>query len=128
MEVCYISPLQVEEIDDDNWILTSNFSATIDGKGLIVPKGFKTDFASVPRLPFAYWIFGGIGHRPAVLHDWLYGIGGSSEDKQYADNILLHGIIADGDSGVKARAMYAAVRTFGFTRWNKPKELIKEPL
>jgi len=41
--------------------------------GLIdVPIGFETDFASVPRIPFIYAMYGGRVHREAVLHDYLY--------------------------------------------------------
>ena len=39
---------------------------------IVVPAGFITDFASVPRLPFVYMFFGGVGDEAAVLHDWLY--------------------------------------------------------
>ena len=34
---------------------------------ITIPAGFKTDLASVPRLPFAYWLTGGTANRPAVL-------------------------------------------------------------
>lgn len=37
-----------------------------------VPPGFQTDFASVPRWPVAYWLFGGRSHREAVIHDFLF--------------------------------------------------------
>lgn len=117
MEVCFVTPLDVQEIDDDNWILTSDFVVTVDGKTFTVPKGFKTDFASVPRVPFAYWMFGNIGHRPAVIHDYLYTLGGTQEDKTFADDVLLHGIIADGDSSIKAHAMWTAVHLFGGSHW-----------
>ena len=33
--------------------------------------GFETDFASVPRLPFAFLLFGDRVHAAAVVHDWL---------------------------------------------------------
>lgn len=36
-----------------------------------VPPGFETDFASVPRLPFAYWLTGDTAHKSAVVHDFL---------------------------------------------------------
>ena len=40
-----------------------------------VPKGFKTDLASVPRwLIFAYSLFGNLGNAAAVLHDFLYSL------------------------------------------------------
>lgn len=40
--------------------------------GLVtVPKGFETDFASVPRLPFMFVFFGDRVHAAAVIHDYL---------------------------------------------------------
>lgn len=37
----------------------------------IVPAGFVTDFASVPRMPFAFWLTGDTAHAAATLHDYL---------------------------------------------------------
>jgi hypothetical protein len=36
-----------------------------------VPVGFETDFASVPRVPVAYQVWGDRAHRESVLHDYL---------------------------------------------------------
>ena len=41
---------------------------------IVVPKGFQTDFASVPRVPIVYSIFGNRAHREAVLHDYAFRI------------------------------------------------------
>ena len=38
---------------------------------IVVPSGFVTDMASVPRLPFAYWLMGDTAHASAVVHDYL---------------------------------------------------------
>lgn len=117
MIICFVTPLQVEELTDNKWKLTSSFLVTVDDKKFTVPVDFITDFASVPRLPFVYLMFGGIGNRPAVLHDFLYSLGGTIADKEFADLCLYHGIIADGDSKFKAWAMYKAVKTFGMSHW-----------
>lgn len=39
---------------------------------IIIPAGFETDFASVPRVPIAYQLWGNRAHREATLHDYLY--------------------------------------------------------
>lgn len=39
---------------------------------IIVPPGFHTDLASVPRVPIFYLMWGSRAHREAVLHDYLY--------------------------------------------------------
>ena len=56
--------------------LTENLSYYVDDNYVIViPKGFKTDFASIPRI---FWnIIAPIGKwtLPSVLHDYLYSEG-----------------------------------------------------
>jgi hypothetical protein len=37
----------------------------------VVPAGFVTDYASVPRVPFAFWLTGDTAHASAVVHDYL---------------------------------------------------------
>ena len=60
--------------DDEIWIVTKHLiynSALLD-KQIVVPPGFETDLASVPRIPFAFWLWGGRAHREGVLHDYLF--------------------------------------------------------
>jgi len=40
---------------------------------VIVPAGYETDFASVPRAPLVYWLFGDTAQASAVVHDFLCG-------------------------------------------------------
>ena len=37
-----------------------------------IPSGFESDFASVPRVPFIYSVWGGRAHRESGLHDYLF--------------------------------------------------------
>jgi len=46
------------------------FWSSIIGR-IHVPQHFETDFASVPRLPLAFLVFGDTAHAPAVVHDYL---------------------------------------------------------
>lgn len=80
----------------------------INGKYIIaVPKGFVTDLASVPRLPLAYLVAGGMADKAAVVHDFLYenAIG----TKEQADLIFLEAMKASGVSAWRRRLMYWAV-------------------
>lgn len=119
MKVNFVSDLQVVEVNDKVWRLLSPFRALVDSdngnflRSITVPQGFETDFASVPRLPFMYWFFGGTAHKAAVLHDYLYSVGGTEEDRLYADQVLKAGMLADGQNSVSAGVMYFAVRQFG---------------
>lgn len=117
MEVCFITPLELEELDDNDWFLLSDFVVTIDGKELVIPQGFKTDFATVPRVPIAYWLFGNVTHKPPVIHDWLYTQGGDDAARKYADEVLYHAMLADGVNTLKAKCIYSAVRMFGKSHW-----------
>ena len=112
----------VQEIDDDNWRLVAPFTAYVksdDGTGrtITVPQLFETDFASAPRIPFIFAKFGNRAHRPAVLHDFLYSEGGTEDDRQYADHVLLAACIADGMDSSDAHMIYDAVREFGGSHW-----------
>jgi hypothetical protein len=72
----FLSELEVSLLDDDRiWHLDSPLIYQSDLIGHIeVPKGFQTDFASVPRIPFIYDMYGDRAHRESVLHDYLYRI------------------------------------------------------
>lgn len=47
------------------------FNSDIIGRRIVVPQGFTTDYASVPRVPLAYWLTGDTAHASAVIHDYL---------------------------------------------------------
>lgn len=58
---------------DSIWILTQPLLYRSRAHGLIeTPAGFETDFASVPRIPIVYRLWGDRAHREAVLHDYLF--------------------------------------------------------
>jgi len=73
----FISPLDLDNHPEDEgcWLLRSPlvYESGLIGR-VVVPAGFCTDLASVPRLPLVYWLWGGRAHREGVLHDYLYRI------------------------------------------------------
>lgn len=85
-----------------------------------VPAGFKTDFASVPRLLLSWWVAGGRAPRPAVVHDFLYQgglVAGRRVSRADADAVLHEASAADPLSGTNAITrflMWAAVRVGGW--------------
>lgn len=86
------------------------YSALLD-LVITVPAGFVTNFASVPRAPVTYWLFGGIADEAAVIHDFGYGQG--LMPKSTADSVYLEALEACGVPLWKRTAMYLAVKTFG---------------
>ena len=74
MEAHFLTPIRAEKLTGKRWKLTDRlvyYSALLDAT-ICAPAGFVTDFASVPRLPIAYWLFGGKADSPAGIHDLLY--------------------------------------------------------
>ncbi|SFD83108.1 DUF1353 domain-containing protein [Massilia yuzhufengensis] len=111
--------LSVEQLDAVRWqlvALLAFYSAKYDSM-TIVPAGTVTDFASVPRIPLAFWLFAGIGQAAAVIHDWLYGCG--TVPRKVADDIFLEAMEACGVPTWRRIPMYWAVRAFGAGRYSK---------
>jgi len=114
----FLTALDVELVDDDQndgrgaWRLTEPFVYQSDIAGNItVPAGFVTDFASVPRVPVAFWLTGDTAHDAAVVHDYLYTTG--QVDRATADAVLLEAMALSGIPAWRRYAMYWAVRAFG---------------
>ena len=78
---------------------------------VVVPEGFVTDFASVPRVPLLYLMMNDVGQPAAVIHDFLYGEG--KIERKIADKVLDEALAAVGVSWWKRQAMYMAVRLAG---------------
>lgn len=95
------------------WQLNEDFHYKSDvlGELVCVPKGFVTDFASVPRLPVIWWLFGGIAKRPAVIHDYLYSC--KDVSRSQADAVLKEAMEANGDGWFNRSAFWAGVRVGG---------------
>jgi hypothetical protein len=121
MKVSFDSPLDVVEISDQSWQLNLPFRASVSDDAhrrvIEVPAGFVTDFASVPRLPVVFLLAGDTAHKPALLHDYLYSLGGDDAARLYADYVLRAGMAANGDPWWRRALVYRAVRLFGASHW-----------
>lgn len=80
-----------------------------DGTLYIVPAGFPTDFASVPRIP-GYALVGNRAHRAAVLHDWL--IHEDIMPARDAADLFLEAMESTGVPADIAALMHLAVRSY----------------
>jgi hypothetical protein len=66
----------LKEVSDTVYVLHGPLVYQSELAGIIVvPSGFETDLASVPRVPLFYLALAGRAHREAVLHDYLFRIG-----------------------------------------------------
>jgi len=77
-----------------------------------VPTDFETDFASVPRIPGIFDLFGDSAHEAAVLHDWLY-TSPAKAPRFLADEVLLEAMQVSGIPWWRRYPIYLAVRLFG---------------
>lgn len=124
LKIGFLTPLIVEDLSDRNWRLVAPFLTQVTGDEntwIEVPKGFETDFASVPRLPIIYSLFGNRAQKPAVLHDYLYSHGGMEKDKEFADEVFFAAMETNGNPWYQRYLMYAAVRMFGGAAFNYPR-------
>jgi len=98
---------------------------TTDCLGLLdapitIPAGYVTDGASVPR--FLWPICGTPMESPricaAIVHDWLYDVGGDDADRKTADVLYKDYNIALGMTKFTAIVEYHAIRLFGGSHFN----------
>jgi len=109
MHVEFVTQLRVSK-NNGKWVLLDPFVVRIDDWPIVVVPGFETDFASVPRVPFAYFLTGNTAHKSAVIHDYLYAL---QYDRKWADNVFYAAMEAEGVAGWRRSLMYRAVRMFG---------------
>jgi len=120
----FLTPLEVECVDDTAnsgrgiWRITAPlvYQSDILGRQMVIEPGFLTDYASVPRVPFAYWLFGDTSHRAAVVHDWLYHHHEVC-DESTANKVLLEAMKAEGIPAWRRAGIYAGVVVGGRSAW-----------
>ena len=118
----FLTELNARLKDDDRiWIIDSRLVYESDLVGIIiVPEGFETDFASVPRIPVFYILFGDRAHRESVIHDYLYRSDSfPSVSRGQADNVFLEAMKCRGKRFFVRYAMYWGVRAGGWTAYHK---------
>ena len=114
------STLSGDYLDDDKTFKLDSdlvyYSELLDWT-IYVPRGFETDFASVPRLPIIYSLFGDKAHHESVIHDHLYRILPHLCTRKEADQVFLEAMKARGKSWFIRNAMYQGVRMGGKSSW-----------
>ena len=117
----FLSALDGRSVDDKLWLLLSPLHYESDILGPIkVPLGFMTDFASVPRVPIAYMLFGDRAHRESVIHDYLYRTDSVPRATySQANNVFLEAMKVRGKGYFVRYAMYWGVVLGGWTAYHK---------
>ena len=104
--------------DGHDWLVTKPLVYEIGATGekIIVPAGFVTDLASVPR-QFCHLLSNADTYtRAAIVHDFLYWDQTCSRNE--ADKTLLAGMIESNVARWKRAAVYRAVEIGGGGAWN----------
>ncbi|MHB8091760.1 MAG: DUF1353 domain-containing protein [Syntrophales bacterium] len=105
--------------DNKFWITVEDMTYVIGSTNerIVVPKGFVTDFASIPQ---ALWSLGLSPHgqysRAAVVHDYLYWSQGCTRDQ--ADRLLVVAMKESTVSSFDEFLVYQGVNIGGMGPWN----------
>ena len=106
---------------------TFGFVAYLPGRrhiAVAVPKGYVTDFASIPG--WIQWLIAPFGRHSeaAVVHDWLYTLGtkGDSKSRKLADQTFRRALEIVGVKIIRRNLMYWAVRAGGASGFGLPND------
>jgi len=122
LQAQFLTPLFLQDIDGQTMeVIAPLVFLSLELHGIFrVPKGFVTDFASVPRGLWNLWPRVGKYSKAAVLHDASYRGDLLSKYGQrvtlirpLADRLFLEAMRASGVGAFTARVFYLAVRAFG---------------
>lgn len=111
----FLNNPRVEVLDDDLCMLTDDFILKYWDYTFIIPKGFITDFASVPRVPIAYRLFANRAKKSAIFHDFAYSTHLASREE--CDKAFLDAMRAEKLPEWICKAMYYGVRLGGASHY-----------
>ena len=124
----FTAPLDVRIHDVDDFELLRDLSyyvgATPETYTIYVPKGYRTDLASVPRFLWSLYPPHGRWAKAAVIHDRLYTHQYEHPliTRKMADYIFLEGMRILNVPEQDAKTIYLAVRAFGWIYWDADPE------
>lgn len=107
------------------WVLDTECVYYTDVPGparkVVIPNGYATDLASVPRVPGVYWRYGTRAVLPAIVHDYLYEVNPHGWTREQADKVFLEAMKDEDDpsSAMSRWMMYMGVRIGGWAGWNR---------
>jgi len=102
--------LTVSRVDANTWSLVDELVYRGARQRFVVPAGFRTDFATVPRV--VTWLIPRFGAYTlaAILHDWLVSEGPSVVSARDADGIFRRVMRESGVPVLRRWLMWAGVR------------------
>jgi len=102
--------LTVSRVDANTWSLVDDLVYQGARQRFVVPAGFRTDFATVPRV--VTWLIPRFGAYTlaAILHDWLVAQGPSVVSARDADGLFRRVMREGGVPVLRRWLMWAGVR------------------
>lgn len=99
------------------WRLDSElvYESDIAQQTFVVPAGFVTDLASVPRMPVLFLLFGAASEEAAALHDWLYTA--KQVNRAKADAVFREACGVTNVPGWRRLGQWVGVRIGGWRAW-----------
>ena len=103
------------------------YRVNFGGKSFLVPRGFESDGASVPRLFWRVVFPNSDSHATTagICHDWIYRTQPADWTRGEADRMFLALLIEFGTPIHQALAAYHAVRLFGGIAWRENGKLLE---
>ena len=119
----FLSRLAMEVVDHEDggeWVLTTAllYQSDIARQTFMVPPGFRTDLASVPRMPIIYFLTGNSSTEASVIHDFLYCT--KTVSRELADAVFREASAVTGVPAWRRWVMWAGVRLGGGAYYDPP--------
>ena len=113
-----LTKILVKDLMNGKFELFSDYVYKTKDYLIEVPKGFVTDYASIPKLLRIIVLPYGKHSGASVIHDWLYSSNCNLEiSREKADKIFLEVLKEEKVNLFLRRLMYIAVRKFGRSRF-----------
>lgn len=111
-------PLVKRPDPEGEWELCETVLVRDGEREFVIPKGFRSDLASIPRVVRPLMETSDLGILPPLAHDLLYRRGGLGlYTRVEADDLFHRLMIAESVSRSRRVAAYWAVRLFGRSAW-----------
>lgn len=124
-----IPPENVKPFESySEWLLIEDLPYAIrdTNKEITIPKGFVTDYASIPRAFCMLLPQQGRYSRSAIIHDYLYWKQECS--RKQSDRLMFVAMTESGVDSDTRDKIYKAIRLFGQTAWDSNEKERKEEM
>lgn len=114
----YAQPILMP-LSDTDWVLHEDYYVKSKHFSFVIPKGFVTDLASVPKVLWNLYPPFGLYTGAAVAHDYLYRTTKMKVTREQADELFKEQMLLAGVRSTQAQLMYLTVSAFGWTAFQK---------